>query len=309
MINRRRVVRAQPSWSPRLLAQRLWARRRALARGWSQCVRLAAWVSPAVRAVGAHRRGLLSALGGISQAVGVWYGVPRGTAAIRSHPYFALTAIEIEGNRRLDRREVLRWAGIAEGGSVWDAAPGAIRLRLLSHPWIDQAQVRREFPNRLTIRMHERWPVAIVLADGLRYVDRRGRVLGPLSDEDSRDFPIISGLDGAALADFTDIGVHRALQFLRWSARLSSVDAVSEIHVDRHRGLTVFPRHTRVAVVLGWGNWREKLQRSARVFAAWDGRTDRLASVDLSYRDLIVVQLREEPRPPAARSSKRGTRV
>jgi cell division protein FtsQ len=255
------------------------------------------------------RFGVLAALCGVSLAVGLWYGVPRGVRAIASHRYFALTSIEIEGHRRLDRREVLKWAGVAEGRSVWDATPGAVRVRLLSHPWIQQVQVQREFPNRLMITVQERRPVAIVLLDGLRYVDRHGRVLGPLRNDDSRDFPIISGLDGAEIADFTGIGMHRALQLLRWCERLNSLDTVSEIHVDRRRGVTVFPRRTAVAVVLGWGGWREKLQRSARVFAAWEGQTDRLAAVDLSFRDLVVLKLREEHRPTAARPSKRGTRV
>jgi len=245
----------------------------------------------------------------MSLAVGLWYGVPWGVRTLKSHPYFALTTIEVDGNRRLDRREVLQWAGVSEGSSVWDAAPGAVRIRLLSHPWIQLVQAQREFPNRLTITLQERRPVAIVLADGPRYVDRYGRVLGPLRDDDSRDFPIISGLEGDAVADFAGIGMHRALQLLRWCERLSSLETVSEIHVDRRRGVTVFPRRMAVAVVLGWGSWREKLLRSARVFAVWEGRADRLAAVDLSFRDLVVVKLREEHRPPAAHPSKRGTRV
>jgi cell division protein FtsQ len=311
VINRSRVVRKHGWWPPRVLVRRLWAGRALSGQLRSWRPRLGEWGTPALDAAWARRLrlGVLAALCGTSLAVGVWYGVPWCVRAITSHPYFALTTIEIEGNRRLDRREVLQWAGVSEGGSVWDAAPGTVRLRLLSHPWIQLAQVQREFPNRLMIRVQERRPVAIVLADGPRYVDRRGHVLGPLNDDDSRNFPIISGLDGAALAAFTDIGMHRALQVLRWCERLSSVDALSEIHVDRHRGVTVFPRHTRAAVVLGWGNWREKLLRSARVFAAWEGQTDRLATVDLSFHDLVVLKLREEHRPTAGRSSKRGTRV
>ena len=304
MTGRPRIVRKQRWWLTR------WRRpsttparaRRARLRAALQWALGATWPRQL-------RIGALAAVCGVSLACVLWIGVPWSLHRIASHHYFALGTIEIEGNHRLDRSEVLRWAGVSEGRSVWGAAPGVVRARLLSHPWIRQAQVQREFPNRLTLSLQERQPVAIVLLDGPRFVDRYGRVLGPLRDDDSRDFPIISGLDGTEVADFSGIGLHRALQLLRWSERLHSADAVSEIHVDRERGLTVFPRRTAVAVVLGWGRWREKLQRSARVLAAWEGQVDRLTAVDLSFRDLVVVRLRAEQHPTAVRPSKRGTRV
>ena len=80
------------------------------------------------------------------------------------------------------------------------------------------------------------------------------------------------------------------------------------MRVDRNRGLTVFPLRTAVSVVLGWGGWREKLVRSARVLAAWEGQVSRVAAVDVSFRGLAVVKLHEEHRPPAVRS-KKGVRV
>jgi cell division protein FtsQ len=220
-----------------------------------------------------------------------------------------LTTIEIDGNRRLSRDEILRYAGVQMGSSVWDATPSTLRLRLQSHPWIQRVSVQREFPDRLMITLRERRPVAIARLATLSYVDRDGHILGPLHDEDSRDFPLITGLEGAEAEDFRSIGVHRALQLLRRCQRMNCFDAVSEVHVDRQRGVTVFPLRTAVAVVLGWGNWRAKLAHSARVFAAWEGQMGRVVAVDVSFRDLVVVKLREERHPTVVRSSKHGVRV
>jgi hypothetical protein len=157
--------------------------------------------------------------------------------------------------------------------------------------------------------VEERRPVAIVRLQELNYVDRGGRILGALRQGDSPDFPLITGLENAALADFVPVGVHRALRFLRLCERTGSCfDAVSEVHVDRNRGLTIFPLRTPVTVVLGWGGWRDKLARSARVLAAWEGQVGRLTAVDVSFRDLVVVKVHEERRPGAVRS-KKGVRV
>ena len=255
-------------------------------------------------------RGLVGAGCATALVLALWQVVPPAAHWIKTHPYFALTTVEIDGNRRLSRSEILDWVGIGAQASVWDVPPPRVRARLLAHPWVREVRVRRDFPNRLALAVTERRPVAIVRLDGLQYVDRAGHLLGPLRGDDSRDFPVITGFDGPEQADFVAVGMQRALQLLRRCERLSCFDAVSEVHVDREKGLTVFPLRTAVAVVLGWGSWREKLARSARVFAAWEGQVERLAAVDVSFRDVVVVKLRVEERHPAAvRAPKRGMRV
>ena len=270
---------------------RLWGRRR-LPREW----------------LSRTRRSLLAAVCGISLSASLWYGLPGALHVVKAQRYFALTSVEVNGNRRITRGEVLQWAGVNEPASVWDVAPDLVRWRLQSHPWVRAARVQREFPNRLNIEIEERRPVAIVRLDELNYVDRGGRILVPLRDGDSRDFPLISGLEEAQRSGFTPVGVRRALRLLRLCQRLSCFDTVSEVHVDRNRGITVFPLHPAVAVVLGWGSWREKLARSARVFAAWEGQVERLAVVDVSFRDMVVVKPRVA-RPAAGRSAKKALRV
>jgi cell division protein FtsQ len=254
------------------------------------------------------RRSLLAAVCGISLSASLWYGLPAALHVAKAQRYFALTSVEVNGNRRITLGEVLQWAGVNEPASVWDVAPDLVRLRLQSHPWVRRVRVQREFPNRLNIEIAERRPVAIVRLDELNYVDRSGRILGPLRDGDSRDFPLISGLEEAQRSGFTPVGVHRALRLLRLCRRLNCFDAISEVHVSRNGGITVFPLRPAAAVVLGWGGWREKLARSARVFAAWEGQVERLVAVDVSFRDMVVVKLRAE-RPAAGRSAKKALRV
>jgi cell division protein FtsQ len=249
---------------------------------------------------------VVSALVGIGMAALCWRVTPAGWQAVKSHPYFAVREIGIDGNLRLPREEVLQWAGLREGMSIWDAAPVALRLRLQKNPWIERVTAQRDFPSRISIRLQERRPVALAQLDELQYIDRRGRVLGPLRDDDSRDFVIITGVREAG--DFLHVGLNRALTLLRFCERVDCALAISEVHVDRQRGLTLFPMHTTVSVTLGWGRWREKLAQSARVLTAWQGQLERLAVVDVSFRDLVVVRLRDEERPVAP-PAKRGVRV
>jgi cell division protein FtsQ len=252
---------------------------------------------------------VMGALCGVLLATMLWGRVERLARSLKSHPYFTLQMVEVTGNRRLNREEVLQWAGLREGSSIWDASPATVQLRLQSHPWVLYATAQRDFPCRLLIRIAERVPVAIVRFDELDYVDRDGHVLGPLRPDDNRDLPLITGLEGPDPHGFTAIALHRALQLLRWCARGSCLGTISEVHLDRQRGLTVFPLRTAVAVVLGWGSWHEKLARAARVFAALEGQAGRLVAVDVSFRDLVVVKLQEERHLPAVRNPRKGARV
>jgi len=298
----RRVVVGR--WSPR----RLWT-----GRGWQGWRRARARWAAAVRLPQAWRtrvqRSVLAAIVGVTAAGLAWVGVPRAVRAFKAHPYFAVRSIEVDGNRRLERAAVLEWAGVSVGQSAWDTAPGLLRSRLLRHPWVLAASVHRVFPQRLEIVIRERRPVAIVVANGLRYVDRHGQVLGELDAGDSRDFPVITGLDTPQAAEFLTAGVHRALQVLRQCERLRVFDPVSEIRVEHERGVTIFPQQVPVAVSLGWGNWRTKLARAERVLTAWEQQVARLAVVDVSFRDQVVVRLKDGALTPAAPEARRGMKV
>jgi len=250
-----------------------------------------------------------SAVAGLCLAAAIWQGAPTLWRTLKGHPYFRVTTVDVAGNLRLSRADILQSAGIAEGMSIWDAVPHTTRMQIEQNAWVERASVRREFPSRISIRVRERRPLAIARLDGLQYVDRHGRILGPLRDDDSRDFVIITGLQQNESDGFTAVGLHRAARLLRLCERVACFEALSEVHVARRRGITVYPARPPVAVTLGWGGWREKLVRSARVFALWEGQAERLEAVDVSFRDQVVVRLRTEERPAPTRPRKRGVRV
>ena len=54
-------------------------------------------------------RSTLAAACGVTLAAVVWYGIPAGLRWAKAHPYFAITKLELDGNRRLTRHDVLDW--------------------------------------------------------------------------------------------------------------------------------------------------------------------------------------------------------
>jgi len=238
--------------------------------------------------------GLVTAFFVVSFGAAMWMLRDPVGAALRTHPYFAVTELSIRGvGPFLTEDEILAWLGVSADTRVWDLSPARARARLEMHPLIEHASVRRTLPNRFAIRIRERRPQALLLLDDLYYVGRNGRVLKRFEADHDPDFAIVTGVDPDAAPGYRIWSARRALRLQRLCARMNCFQGVSEIHVDPQRGMVLYPRKPRVEVVLGWGSWREKLRRAQRTLRLWEGRTNRLARVDLRFRNQVVVELSE----------------
>jgi hypothetical protein len=225
-------------------------------------------------------------------------------AALRAHPYFAVTDLSIRGaGPLLSEEEILAWLGVSAETRIWDMSPSRVRARLDMHPLIEHASVHRTFPNRFVIRVRERRPEALALLNDLYYVGRDGQVLKKFEPGDDPDFPIVTGLGSQPAPGFRAWAVRRALRLQRLCRRMDCFGGVSEIHFDPRRGMVLYPRRPRVQVVLGWGSWREKIRRAERTLRVWEGRTHRLVGVRVHFRNQVVVELRESGKKPGHRES------
>ena len=247
-------------------------------------------------------------------ALGVM-GWPWLRESFRHHPYFAVHDVIVRGHARLAPDEVRSLAGIEPGISIWDVDCRAAEERLRARPWIRSATVRRELPHRVVIQLREERPVAILaVASGrsepaLYFVGRHGRLFG-VARGDARDFPYITGLAPADVAGGDAFGpraIRRALGLLRVVGRSKEITAVSEIHVDRVRGLTLLPVRPQVPIELGWGGFSPKLARLPRVLALWVGHESELAGVSLLFDDEVIVRT-HAAKPELASRRTRGSR-
>jgi cell division protein FtsQ len=177
-------------------------------------------------------------------------------------------------------------------------------------PWVRSADVWRELPNRVVIRVREERPAAIVAlsdaAPALHYVAPRGKIFARLEPQDPRDHAYITGLRAADLSgrDPRSLrALRRALSLLRLAERRGPV---SEIHVDPERGLTLLPVDPRIPIEVGWGDYPRRLARLETVLRQLASRRDDILRVSLRFDDEVVVRLRErKDDAPAAREPRR----
>jgi cell division protein FtsQ len=219
-------------------------------------------------------------------------------ALVEQHPYFALREVAIRGHRRLTSDRVRTVAGIEAGMSAWDVDADAVEGRLRAEPWVRAARVRRELPHRVVVHIREHRPVAILATAGKRpalyYVSKSGEIFAQVGEGDRRDLPWVTGLRAADLRAGDALGeraIRRALALVRTARRPGSgVEAVSEVWIDRTRGLTLLPVRPAVPIEVGWDEFADKLARLRRVLALWAGRERELGRVSLLFADEVVVR-------------------
>lgn len=185
--------------------------------------------------------------------------------------YFNSRRIVIEGAHRLDREEVLKQGGIQPGVNILAVNLRLLRKRLLAHPWVAEAQVQRQLPDTLTLRIREHRPVAVVDLGRRFLINRDGQIFKTLESSDPAHLPVITGL---GFGDFNPEGIaptrpfNAVMTVLQLGSKSNSVlpnVKIRRIQVDRDCGLTLFALDRRKEIKLGFGDYVDKYTRLAKI--------------------------------------------
>jgi cell division protein FtsQ len=208
---------------------------------------------------------------------------------------FSVREIKVKGGEKVGGSEIVAMAGLSHGMSIWRVDPTEIESKVGSHPWVGRVLVRREFPRRVVIEVEERQAKAVAALGKLYYVDRDGFIFKAVEEGERTDLPLLTGLKQDDLRTPTSFATRQRIQEALGLNDLMGKDAfaLSEIHFLPQEGLVVYPVGRRVALSMGAGNWEDKIKRLERVLALWKGNEDRLAVLDLSFRNQVVARMRK----------------
>jgi cell division protein FtsQ len=208
---------------------------------------------------------------------------------------FSVREIKVSAGDKVGGSEIVETAGLSHGMSIWRVDPQAIEKKIARLPWVKQVLVRREFPRRVVIEVEERDARAIAALGKLYYVDRDGYIFKPVEPGERTDLPLLTGLKPQDLQYPAAFATRqRILEALKLNDLIGKEPfALSEIRFLTREGFVAYPVGYRMAIAMGSGDWDDKLKRLRRVLALWKGSEDRLAVLDLSFRDQVVARMRK----------------
>lgn len=111
---------------------------------------------------------------------------------------YVIEKINIEGNHELNEKSLRELCGIKLGEKIFDCDLDNARNRLVSHPYIRNAYISRQFPNQINISVTEREAIASLILDKTYAIDkyavllpapRQSSILGPKIFADELNCP------------------------------------------------------------------------------------------------------------------------
>jgi cell division septal protein FtsQ len=228
---------------------------------------------------------LLAAIPAAVGAAGWW---------ILTSPHFAVKRVDVRGAQLVSAEHILEAARIPPGQSLFFLDPRGIARRVEALSAVQRAEVIRDLPDRVTILVEERKPFTLVHAGRLHWIDEGGHVLGRESQAVAPPTPVISGLSEAELLSMRAAPNGKARDAIRLiKALLRSGSAlageISEIDMQDGDGPVLYTVNG-VEVRLGAEEWEERLARLEGVLAQQTARDGHIRTVDLRFRDQVVLQ-------------------
>jgi cell division protein FtsQ len=209
-------------------------------------------------------------------------------------PRFAVARVEVRGASRVSTDQILAAAQIAQGENLLRLDVAGAQARIEALPGVRRAQIIRDLPDRVTVYVEERRPFTLVHAGRLHWVDEDGRNVGIEPAAVALQVPAITGLSEDEMDTMRTapskkaqaaIGLIRTL--LRSGSALT--EEISEIDMSRNDGPVLYTVDG-VEVRLGSEDWEERLARLEGVLARLGGEPGGVSTVDLRFRDQVVLQ-------------------
>ena len=194
--------------------------------------------------------------------------------------YFEAATVVIEGNQRLSNKQIAEQAQVEEGMNILAVKLTIARKRLLSHPWIAEAEVLREIPSGIKIRIKEHVPLAIVDLGRKFLINAKGEIFKEWTASDPAHFPVVTGLRMSDMATYDKRDAFRysnaseadstqnhyspldaVMHVLRLGKESESVlpnNAIKQIRVDREIGITLHAGSQLKTIKLGYHRYTDK---------------------------------------------------
>ncbi len=210
----------------------------------------------------------------------------------------AVASIDVVGTHILRDSDIVRLAGVARGEKLFSVDLVAVKHRVEQNPFVRFASVQRDAPDKITVVVEEREPLAAAVTDRMVYLDADGYVMPAVRSDFLFDVPVITG--GFSPADcvpgkrISADGVQQALMLLKTAKEIGdeTYRQISEVHADTQHDLMLYTAEYGIPVIVGRGNEAEKLLALDGFWKEIVARrgAQGLQYIDLRFEDQVVVR-------------------
>jgi cell division protein FtsQ len=230
---------------------------------------------------------------------------------IRDHSTFHVVAVRVYGAERVPQPELIQLAQISRGMSLLRINVERVRMRLLQHPWIRDALVRRAYPNEVEIIVYERHPYAVIESGGGYIIDNVGYVLSQATPADTSRFPrLIVHLSELPVLgkQLTAATVEAGLRLLGYAhdSPFFRDTVITQIDIMNSERFVIHTPRGKFIVGSSFVDSEAKLAFFPTIDEALRSNGRRVEYVDVSLENQIVVKTAARTTQAAGRLQRRG---
>ncbi|HDY88432.1 MAG TPA: FtsQ-type POTRA domain-containing protein, partial [bacterium] len=134
-------------------------------------------------------------LGFIAIALAYHFAVSPTVKRIMLHPIFKLRHVVVDGSQYIDSEKIITSAAVEMGKNIFDINIGEISENLKKSYAAEDFTVYRSIPCTITIKIHEKKPVALLNMKKLIGVDKKGVPLPHIGANLVESLPIVTGIN------------------------------------------------------------------------------------------------------------------
>jgi cell division protein FtsQ len=215
-------------------------------------------------------------------------------------------SIDISGTHNVTHAQVMEVLGGDIGRNIFFVPLAERKAQLEKIPWVESASVMRFVPNRLTVEIHERTPVAFArIGSRIALIDAHGTLMElPGPGKQKYSFPVLVGMNSgeplstrdARMKIYNDLVRQLDADGSHYSQALSEVDITDpdDVKVEANDSAGA------VLVHLGSTDYMNRYRIYVTHIQAWRQQFEKLESVDLRYDKQIIVNPDVQGVPKAA---------
>jgi cell division protein FtsQ len=151
--------------------------------------------------------------------------------------------VEVTCNTRVSADELRAFTGVVAGQTLLGVDLDETALRLLRHPWIEQARVRRRLPDQIVLEVVERTPAILVSLGDVYLADGQGRLFKRLAAGDGVELPVVTGISREQAETEPEATASRVREAIGLAQAYGAVAAragrLDELHLDPDLGWSI----------------------------------------------------------------------
>jgi cell division protein FtsQ len=213
--------------------------------------------------------------------------------------------IEVTGMQNVTKAQIMEVMGADIGRNIFFIPLAQQKAQLEQIPWVESASVMRFVPNRITVEIHERTPIAFARVGPRIFLIDAGGTLMELPQKHKYSFPVILGMNpGEPLST-------RAPRMKAYNELVQELDSggahysqdLSEVDLSDLENLKVRVNDPAgdVLVELGSSDFLKRYKTYVSHVQEWRQQFQKLESVNLRYDNQVIVnpEMEGKPRQPA----------